>query len=141
MAPAGKENVFVLVPLPAGVEVSADKLSELADDYLRQIDTMTGANLRERLLVKELFGPNDFLTQYYSWQSSMLGQSHLLKQSAFFRTPNKSKKLSNLYYVGGSTTPGIGLPMCLIGAELVYKRIVGDKRGGRVERIQAEETR
>lgn len=141
VAPAGKENVFVLVPLPAGVEVSADKLSELADDYLRQIDTMTGANLRKRLLVKELFGPNDFLTQYYSWQSSMLGQSHLLKQSAFFRTPNKSKKLSNLYYVGGSTTPGIGLPMCLIGAELVYKRIVGDKRGGRVERIQAEETR
>jgi phytoene dehydrogenase-like protein len=65
----------------------------------------------------------------------MLGQSHLLQQSAFFRTPNKSKKLPNLYYVGGSTTPGIGLPMCLIGAELVYKRIVGDKNGGRVQRI------
>jgi 1-hydroxy-2-isopentenylcarotenoid 3,4-desaturase len=87
--------------------------------------------------VKELFGPNDFKTKYYSWQSSMLGQSHVLKQSAFFRTPNVSKKLSNLYYVGGNTTPGIGLPMCLIGAELVYKRIMGNKKGGRVESIEA----
>ncbi|MBH2007286.1 phytoene desaturase [Candidatus Saccharibacteria bacterium] len=135
VAPAGKENVFVLVPLPAGVEVDADELDTLADGYLQQIEEMTGASLRDRLLVKELFGPNDFLTQYYSWQSSMLGQSHLLKQSAFFRTPNKSKKLSNLYYVGGSTTPGIGLPMCLIGAELVYKRIIGETRGGRIARI------
>ena len=26
--------------------------------------------------------------------------------------------------------PGIGLPMCLISAELVLKRIRGDRRGG-----------
>jgi phytoene dehydrogenase-like protein len=66
----------------------------------------------------------------------MLGQSHKLRQSAFFRTPNKSKKLSNLYYVGANTTPGIGLPMCLIGAELVYKRLAGDNRGGKVQTIE-----
>jgi phytoene dehydrogenase-like protein len=66
----------------------------------------------------------------------MLGQSHLLKQSAFFRTPNVSKKIKNLYYVGGNTTPGIGLPMCLIGAELVYKRLINDSRGGKVTSIE-----
>jgi len=134
-APAGKENVFVLVPLPAGVDIEEVELEQLADTYLAQIETMTGADLRSRLLVRELFGPNDFRTKYYSWQSSMLGQSHLLKQSAFFRTKNVSKKVRGLYYVGGSTTPGIGLPMCLIGAELIYKRIAGDKRGGRVAHI------
>ena len=139
VAPSGKENIFVLVPLPAGVEIPNSELDAVADSYLSQIETMTKIRLRDRLIVKELFGPNDFLTKYYSWQSSMLGQSHLLKQSAFFRTPNKSKKLKNLYYVGGSTTPGIGLPMCLIGAELVYKRIVGDRRGGMVRQITAKE--
>ncbi len=136
VAPDGKENIFVLVPLPAGVDVSQDQLPELADKYIKQIEVMTGVSLLNRLLVKELFGPNDFRTKYYSWQSTMLGQSHLLRQSAFFRTPNKSKKVKNLYYVGGSTTPGIGLPMCLIGAELVYKRIIGSKRGGRVMSIE-----
>lgn len=141
VAPDGKENIFVLVPLPAGLSVDADALEVMADTYLQQIETMTGVSLRDKLLVRELFGPDDFLTQYYSWQSSMLGQSHLLTQSAFFRTPNKSKKVKNLYYVGGSTTPGIGLPMCLIGAELVYKRIIGDKKGGRVQEITTEESR
>lgn len=137
VAPKNTENVFVLVPLPAGINVSDKKVEELASHYLKQIKAMTDVDLADRIIVKELFGPNDFKTKYYSWQSSMLGQSHVLKQSAFFRTPNVSKKMSNLYYVGGNTTPGIGLPMCLISAELVYKRIVGEKKGGRVKEIHS----
>lgn len=135
VAPDGMENLFVLVPLPAGVDASPEELTDLSNMYLSQIETMTGVTLQDRLKVKELFGPHDFRTKYYSWQSSMLGQSHVLRQSAFFRTQNISKKVKGLYYVGGSTTPGIGLPMCLIGAELVYKRIIGDKRGGKLAQI------
>jgi phytoene desaturase len=41
-----------------------------------------------------------------------------------------SKKLSNLYYVGAGTNPGIGMPICLISAELVLKRITGDRSAG-----------
>ncbi|MCA9327502.1 hypothetical protein KDA14_03160, partial [Candidatus Saccharibacteria bacterium] len=70
------------------------------------------------------------------WQGTALGPSHILRQSAMFRTPNKSRKVANLYYVGGFTTPGIGLPMCLIGAELIYKRLAGDKRGGPIDSIR-----
>jgi phytoene desaturase len=135
VAPAGHENLFVLVPLPAGVSLNDGQIESMTAHYLEQIKAMTGVALKDRIVVQRQFTPSDFSSKYYSWQSSMLGQSHLLQQSAFFRTPNKSKKLPNLYYVGGSTTPGIGLPMCLIGAELVYKRIVGDKNGGRVQRI------
>lgn len=135
VAPVGHENLFVLVPLPAGIALSTAQVASLKAHYLGQIEAMTGATLTGRLTVQETFQPDDFKTRFYSWQSSMLGQSHLLKQSAFFRTPNKSKKLRNLYYVGGSTTPGIGLPMCLIGAELVYKRITGNKKGGPVANI------
>jgi hypothetical protein len=35
-----------------------------------------------------------------------------------------------LYYAGSSTIPGIGLPMCLISAELVVKRLRGDVSAG-----------
>jgi phytoene dehydrogenase-like protein len=51
-------------------------------------------------------------------------------QSAFFRPKNRSKKVSNLFYAGHNTLPGIGLPMCLIGAELVYKHLTNDKSSG-----------
>lgn len=136
VAPAGHETIFVLVPLPPNLKWSAKKTDEMVSHYLTQIKNMTGVDLESRLVVREVFGPSDFKTKYYSWQSSMLGQSHILKQSAFFRTPNISKKVKNLYYVGCNTTPGIGLPMCLIGAELVYKRLAGERKGGRVSEIQ-----
>lgn len=134
MAPKGHENIFVLVPLPSHTSLSAEETETMADHFLKQIYETTGADLR-KAVVRQLFAPNEFGDTFHSWQSSMLGQSHLLKQSAFFRTPNVSKKVKNLYYVGGSTVPGIGLPMCLIGAELVYKRIVGIKKAGRVDSI------
>jgi phytoene desaturase len=132
----GKENIFVLVPLPAGISLTAKRTEELTAHYLRQIKTMTGVDLASRIVSQTTFGPDDFATKYNSWQSSMLGPSHKLSQSAFFRTPNKSKKISNLYYVGSGTVPGIGVPMCLISAELIYKRLTGIRKGGRVERIE-----
>jgi phytoene dehydrogenase-like protein len=35
--------------------------------------------------------------------------------------------VSGLYYAGATTVPGIGLPMCLISAELVVKRLRSDR--------------
>lgn len=138
VAPDGDEAVFVLVPLPAGIAYGSTQAEALADRYLAQIKDMTGVDLGARAVVREMFGPDDFRTKFHSWQSSMLGQSHVLAQSAFFRTPNTSRKLDNLLYVGGSTTPGVGLPMCLIGAELVYKRLAGERRGGRVAQVNPQ---
>lgn len=137
VAPKGHENVFVLVPLPPGVDLDNDALERACSGYLQQIEQQLGIkDLRKRIVTKELFGPNDFSNKFNAWQNTALGPSHILKQSALFRTPNKSRKVKNLYYVGGSTTPGIGLPMCLIGAELIYKRLAGDKNGGRVTSIR-----
>lgn len=138
VAPNGHENLFVLVPLPPGKDLQLDAQKQLTDRYLDQIARMIDVpDLRERIVFSQTFGPNDFMTKFHSWQSTALGPSHVLKQSALFRTPNISKKVSGLYYVGGSTTPGIGLPMCLIGAELIYKRLSGDKKGGPVNRIDS----
>lgn len=137
VAPAGHENIFVLVPLPAGVSIDDHELETLSSRYLDQLEAATGVELKSRIVSKHLFGPDDFVTKFHSWQATALGPSHVLKQSAFFRTPNKSKKVKNLYYVGGSTTPGIGLPMCLISAELVYKRLAGETKGGPISDIQS----
>ena len=125
VAPPEDENVFVLIPVPSGKTPDQQTQDALVERYLQQIYDMTGVDLRDRLLSKTVFGPEDFRTQYHAWQASMLGQSHKLYQSAFFRTPNYSKKVKNVWYVGANTRPGIGLPMCLISAELVAEGIVG----------------
>jgi len=136
VAPKGHENIFVLVPLPAGKKLTDKETESLANNYIEQIAVMTGIHdFNERIVSRTIFGPSDFKSKFNAWEYTALGPSHILKQSAFFRAKNKSKHLNNLYYVGGSTVPGIGLPMCLIGAELVYKRLAGDKRGGHISSI------
>ncbi|HRN30157.1 MAG TPA: phytoene desaturase, partial [Terrimesophilobacter sp.] len=69
-------------------------------------------------------------TDYNSWRGGMLGPAHILTQSALFRPQNASKRVEGLYYAGATTAPGVGLPMCLISAELVLKRIRGDHSAG-----------
>lgn len=135
VAPEGNEAVFVLVPLPAGVTYDQHATEQLVEQYLAQAADMTGIDFASRTVSRSIFSPSDFGDTLRSWQNSMLGQSHTLSQSAFFRTRNKSKKVDNLYYVGGNTLPGVGVPMCLISAELVYKHIAGDTSGGPVRSI------
>ena len=74
----------------------------------------------------------DFEADLHSWRGNALGLAHTLRQSAVFRPRNASRRVRELYYAGTSALPGIGLPMCLISAELVLKRLRGDSSPGPV---------
>jgi phytoene desaturase len=131
VAPDGYENVFVLVPLPAKTDYRPVELEQYAERCIELIaQTCELPGLVKDIVLKRMYGPADFAEQLHAWQGSALGLGHTLFQSAFFRPANRSRKLSNLYYVGGDTQPGIGLPMCIIGAELVYKYLINDRSAG-----------
>ena len=83
-------------------------------------------DLRERVVVRRTVGPGDFAADLSSWSGGMLGPAHTLRQSAMFRAGNRSRRVAGLLHAGGSTIPGVGLPMCLISAELAVKRVRGD---------------
>ncbi|GAA1680739.1 phytoene desaturase family protein [Glycomyces endophyticus] len=133
-APAGHENLFVLVPVPAdpGIGSGGDLAVEAAADrVIAQIAAWCGApDLPERVVVRRTVAPGDFATGLNAWRGNALGLEHTLRQSAFFRPGNASRKVRGLMYAGASTLPGIGLPMCLISAELVLKRLRGDRSPG-----------
>jgi len=130
VAPEGSENVFVLVPIPADPTIGRRgdaRIEELADTIIEQIGEWAGIpDFASRVTTRRTVGPGDFASELNAWRGTALGPAHVLKQSAFFREGNKSKKVKGLYYVGGSTIPGIGLPMCLISAEILVKRLRGD---------------
>lgn len=139
VAPEGHENVFVLVPIPAdpalgsgGMDGQGDaSLEALGDRVIQQISEWAGIpDLAERIVVRRTIGPQDFVEDINSWRGTALGPAHTLTQSAFFRSGNRSTKVRGLLYAGGSTIPGIGLPMCLISSELVIKRLRGDTTPG-----------
>jgi phytoene desaturase len=139
VAPEGHENVFVLVPAPADLsfgrgDVDGDgdtPLEVYADRIVAQIaDWAKIPDLAERIVVRRTYGPGNFNDDLNAWRGTALGPAHVLSQSAFFRSGNISKKVKGLYYAGGSTIPGIGLPMCLISAEVLVKRLRGDTSTG-----------
>lgn len=130
VAPDGHENLFVLVPIPAEPSLGggeSDTIRAAGDRAIAQISEWAGIpDLAERIVVRHDVGPADFVDSINAWRGTMLGPAHTLAQSALFRAGNVSKRVDGLVYAGGSTIPGIGLPMCLISAELVVKRLNGD---------------
>jgi phytoene dehydrogenase-like protein len=124
------------VPIPADPtigkgDVDGDgdtRIETLADRVISQISVWAGIpDLASRITLRRTLGPGDFVSDLNAWRGTALGPAHTLGQSAMFRSGNKSRKVEGLFYAGGSTIPGIGLPMCLISAEVVLKRIRGDR--------------
>jgi phytoene dehydrogenase-like protein len=49
---------------------------------------------------------------------------HNILQMGYFRPHNRHDKYHNIYFVGGSTHPGNGIPNVLMSAKLVSERIL-----------------
>ena len=139
VAPAGHENLFVLVPVPAdptlgrgGESGDGDaRIETAADRVIEQLASWCDIpDLADRIVVRRTIAPGDFAADLNAWRGNALGLAHTLGQSAMFRPRNASRKVAGLSYAGGSALPGIGLAMCLISAELVVKRLRGDRTPG-----------
>jgi phytoene desaturase len=139
LAPDGAETVVVVIPVAAdpslghgGVDGGGSaSIESLADAAIEQISATAGIpDLAARVVMRRTFGPADFADRFNSWKGGAFGAALSLRQSAFVRAGNASSKVRGLYLAGSSTTPGLGLPSCLIGAELVVKRLRGDSSSG-----------
>jgi phytoene desaturase len=53
--------------------------------------------------------------------------AHNLMQMGYFRPHNRHNRYRNLYFTGGSTHPGNGIPNVLLSAKLTSERILNDK--------------
>lgn len=137
VAPVGHSNLFVLVPAAAKVGLGhgsayvasgtgSQRVERIADAVVELIAERAGVpDLADRVVVRRTLGPADFADRYHSWHGWALGLAHTLTQSAFMRGTNNSRAVANLYYAGSTTTPGVGVPMCLISAENVLTRLGG----------------
>ncbi|ALV47569.1 phytoene dehydrogenase [Arthrobacter alpinus] len=139
VAPEGSENLFVLVPAPALTQwgkggydgAGSPQVEEVADAAIAQVAAWINIpDLAERIVVRRSYGPADFQDNFNAWQGSALGLAHTLPQSAFLRPGNSNTKVDGLYYSGSSVRPGIGVPMCMISAEIVLKLVRGDNSPG-----------
>ncbi len=128
VAPPGDENLFVLVPVAAGLTEDATSREAYADHILDYIERSMSIYIKDRLIVKQIFSVSDFQKRYNSQRGTALGLAHTLWQSSLFRPTNKSRRVPNLFFVGANTNPGIGVPMCLISAHLAHDRLCAENQ-------------
>ncbi|MEY7851304.1 phytoene desaturase family protein [Natrarchaeobius sp. A-rgal3] len=126
VAPAGHSALFVLVPIAPGLEDTPEIRDQYREKILADIAENTGADLRERIVLEERFCVEEFTDRYNSFRGTALGLAHTLRQTSLFRPPHRSDAVDGLYFAGGDTTPGIGMPMCLISGELTAEAVLED---------------
>jgi len=121
VAPEGKENVFVLVPLAPGLDDSGRE--QFADQLIANIEKQIGEKFADEIELKRIYSQRDFALDYHAFKGTALGLSHTLLQTALLRPKIQSQKISNLYHVGQYTHPGVGVPMALIATEILANKL------------------
>ena len=123
VAPEGHSNLFALVPIAPGLEDTPEIRRQYRDLVLDDIAENTGVDIRDRIVLEESFCIDDLADRYNSRQGTALGLAHTLTQTALLRPPHASTKVDGLYFTGSYTTPGIGVPMCLISGRLTAESV------------------
>ncbi|MFN8024171.1 MAG: phytoene desaturase family protein [Acidimicrobiales bacterium] len=120
-APAGHENWFVLINVPAGLRI--DRAAATA--HVLERLASHGTDLRERLSFTETLTPADLAERYRAPGGAIYGTSSNGRRAAFVRPRNRGIR-DGLYLVGGSSHPGGGLPLVTTSARIVDEMIERD---------------
>lgn len=125
-APAGHENLFLLVPCPnLDHDFSEADARVLQDRVFSRLEARTSFR-RENIRGMKTKRPQDWASELNLDRGAAFGLSHDFFQSVCFRPNNRAKAHPGTYFVGASTVPGNGLPMVLISAELAEQRLQED---------------
>jgi len=133
LAPAGGGAYYVLSPVPhlglAGIDWAA-QAPRYAEKILAALEReMPG--LRQHVVVKRWFTPQDFQTQLGAFHGSAFSVAPQLTQSAWFRPHNRDPQIPGLYLVGAGTHPGAGVPGVLSSAKATASVVLSDLAAGR----------
>lgn len=121
MAARGGESISVLLPVPnlghgAHWPALAPYYRERVLDLLEADDGLGLRGLRDSIVVEHSWTPLDFRDRFGAVEGNAFGPEPTLRQSAYFRQPNRDRRLGGLYYVGAGTHPGAGIPGVLMTA-------------------------
>lgn len=123
-APEGCESLFVVCPVP-DLRFKSDWSDRdvIVDSIIDDFSGRIGKNIRQEIVSRTVYTPEDWQNQFNLHRGSGLGLSHDMLQIGGFRPKNFDEEYRNLFYVGASTIPGTGLPMVIISSKLVTERI------------------
>ena len=128
-APPSCEIIKVLPHIPhidPNTPLTPEDYLDFRERVLIKLERMGLTDLRKHIVTEEYWTPHDIEARYYSNQGSLYGVAANRYQNLGFKAPQRSSKLKNLYFVGGSVNPGGGMPMVTLSGQLVRDKILAD---------------
>jgi len=130
-APPDHDNYFVLVNTPARdpkqpwTETEARVYRDLV---LKRLERFGFDDLPDRIVAEQVFTPSDFAARDLAHHGSLYGWASHSIRTSLFRPPLRSPKARNVFFVGGTTHPGGGIPLVLLSGKMVADLIQGEAK-------------
>ena len=126
-APEGCDNIKILPhipPLEEGSDITHEDYVALKNRCIDKMERCGLTGLRESIVVEDLLTPVDIERMYRSNRGSIYGVVTDWKLNYGFKAPKTSTRYKNLYFTGGSTNPGGGMPMVVLSGQQCADRII-----------------
>jgi phytoene desaturase len=123
VAPEGKENLFILIPIAPNLKDDKSTNDHYFDLVVRRIEQFTGQSFKDDVIYRRDFATGDFISEYNSFKGNAYGLANTLSQTAILKPTLKNKNVKNLFYTGQLTVPGPGVPPSLISGKLVAEQV------------------
>lgn len=128
-APDGCDSLSVMVGVGHVDSSNRDKWQELQQQVrqsvINKLKSAGMADIERNIRFEIVCDPVNWESSVNISRGSVFGSiGHNIFQMGYFRPHNRDAKYRNLYFTGGSTHPGNGIPMVLLSARLVSERIL-----------------
>ncbi|KAK4969220.1 hypothetical protein LTR66_000157 [Elasticomyces elasticus] len=139
-APNGKDTIVVLVPIGhlldnshkgRGLDVVkpqdwSEIVSKTRSTILSTICARTGCtkDLAQAIAYETVNTPQTWKEVFNLDRGAILGLSHSFFNVLGFRPKTRHPQFDGLFFVGASTHPGTGVPVCLAGAKITSEQIL-----------------
>jgi phytoene dehydrogenase-like protein len=84
---------------------------------------MLGEKFEDKISCEHVWSPRGIEADTSSHLGALYGNASNSSSAAFFRHPNDSSKINDLYFVGGSVHPGGGVPLAILSAKTMTELI------------------
>ncbi len=125
-APKDCENLFILINTPYTNSATnwENEKQNYRDLIIKKLEKFGLNGLENSIKFEQIITPADFEKKYRANKGSIYGVSSNGIFSAFMRVPNMAKDIENLYFVGGTTHPGGGMPLVLLSGKMACDLIL-----------------
>jgi phytoene desaturase len=130
VAPAGHENIFILVPVAPDLKDEESIREKYFNMVMDRFEKIIGQPIREQIIFKRSYAHKDFIADYHAFKGNAYGLANTILQTANLKPSMVNKKVKNLFYTGQLTVPGPGVPPSLISGQVAADQIIKRQKSG-----------